>query len=586
MTTLSEFFRREYKPVPGLCFVLMPFRPALTKIYSEVIKPTVESCGMTCKRSDEIYSVNSIMSDVWSYIQKAEMIIAELTQRNPNVLYELGLCHTLWKKTIMIVQDIDDVPFDLRQFRCIVYENTQDGKQRLEMGLRHTIKAIRKELHEHEAFIVSYEEWEAATKGMFNEDVSKRISEMQNQINSLEMERLLLSNRFEEALETKNKNEDKIKILSNTIALKDAEIRRLELMIKNAQSAKFFPGMEDKTITDVSAEFSLTNILREDGQHYEDITEAVLKRYIDQMDIKVETKSSGYRSRPEVVDRNSRRIWNDIKIKYGMKAIPLLLDKLKSEKWIDRLKALKLITYNRDSEILQNLLPSVYSALQKETQKEIKNEWVDFLKTLRPQLSWKYLFVILKEDNDENLKAKIPDYLGRLTSISDVKVALIDALESENSSNLRSEIIKAIANFPGKDVFDLLVRQLEYDMDERVRSQIVTSLGNRTEPEVYDVIIKAIRDDFSYSGATRNTALNVLVGVFPSKAPEVIKDILREGDPLICKSVLGRLKYSQPELIKQCNVEIEQLRDIIPDRSILDLIDQITKKIENHAKGK
>jgi hypothetical protein len=60
--------------------------------------------------------------------------------------YELGLCHALWKKVILLSQALDDVPFDLRQWRVILYELTSfTGAMRLKEELGRAIEALRQE---------------------------------------------------------------------------------------------------------------------------------------------------------------------------------------------------------------------------------------------------------------------------------------------------------------------------------------------------------------------------------------------------------------------------------------------------------
>lgn len=141
----SEFFVRKHDPNPGQCFVLMPFQEALTAVYEHGIKPQVESMGMQCKRADEIYSGQAILGDIWTSIQTAELIIVDCTGKNPNVMYELGLCHALWKKVILLSQSLDDVPFDLRQWRVIWYDFTFAGAARLKEELGRAIEALRQE---------------------------------------------------------------------------------------------------------------------------------------------------------------------------------------------------------------------------------------------------------------------------------------------------------------------------------------------------------------------------------------------------------------------------------------------------------
>jgi hypothetical protein len=99
-------------------------------------------------RADEVYSSKPVMGDIWEYIQKAEIVIADLTERNPNVLYELGLCHALWKRIILLAQRIEEVPFDLQQFRVIIYEQSLSGAEKLAQALYRAVSLIRDETAE------------------------------------------------------------------------------------------------------------------------------------------------------------------------------------------------------------------------------------------------------------------------------------------------------------------------------------------------------------------------------------------------------------------------------------------------------
>jgi hypothetical protein len=125
------------------CFVLMAFKPELDEIYTEIVLPIFEdtSMGLKCYRADEIFGTTSIMNDIWESIRKSRIVIAELTGRNPNVLYELGLAHVLRKPAILLTQSMDDVPFDLRHLRCIVYSLGPSGLRKLSSDLSSTLRA-------------------------------------------------------------------------------------------------------------------------------------------------------------------------------------------------------------------------------------------------------------------------------------------------------------------------------------------------------------------------------------------------------------------------------------------------------------
>ena len=137
------FHGRDFLINERLIFVLSPFSEPFTTIFLDHIKPTVEQGdAFTCIRADDIYDNRPIIEDIWKSINEAIIVVAELTGRNPNVFYEVGIAHTIGKEVILITQSMDDVPFDLRHLRCIVYDYTPRGVQTLETNLKNTINGI------------------------------------------------------------------------------------------------------------------------------------------------------------------------------------------------------------------------------------------------------------------------------------------------------------------------------------------------------------------------------------------------------------------------------------------------------------
>jgi hypothetical protein len=105
----------------NLCFVMMPFRAETDLLYRGLIKPAVERHGLASLRADEIFATGSVTEQIRVAIQQSRLCVADMSGRNPNVLYEVGIAHTLGKPTVLLTQDIDDVPFDLRTIRHIQY---------------------------------------------------------------------------------------------------------------------------------------------------------------------------------------------------------------------------------------------------------------------------------------------------------------------------------------------------------------------------------------------------------------------------------------------------------------------------------
>lgn len=114
--------KKAARKVDGTCFVLMPFKEPFDTYYKSILRPAVIAANLDPLRGDSIFTPTPIMSDVWKMIQEAKVLVAELTEKNANVFYELGLAHAIGKPVVLITETMDDVPFDLQQLRVIVYD--------------------------------------------------------------------------------------------------------------------------------------------------------------------------------------------------------------------------------------------------------------------------------------------------------------------------------------------------------------------------------------------------------------------------------------------------------------------------------
>lgn len=105
------------------CFVMMPFAEPHGAYYSKIYEPAIRKAGLSPVRADsEIFGTGKIIDQVWGGISKAKVLVAELTTRNPNVFYELGMAHALKKPVVLISANEQDVPFDLKHIRVIYYD--------------------------------------------------------------------------------------------------------------------------------------------------------------------------------------------------------------------------------------------------------------------------------------------------------------------------------------------------------------------------------------------------------------------------------------------------------------------------------
>lgn len=106
------------------CYALMPFSPDFDGVFLN-IRTTVEGLGMECHRSDTRAVTGSLIEGMITDIVLADVIVADISGVNPNVLYELGIAHALSKPTILLSQDLADgkrLPFDLASLLTVKYD--------------------------------------------------------------------------------------------------------------------------------------------------------------------------------------------------------------------------------------------------------------------------------------------------------------------------------------------------------------------------------------------------------------------------------------------------------------------------------
>jgi hypothetical protein len=133
----------EIGPVSNTCFVVMPFHALFESEYERVIRPAIEEVGLKCVRGDEIYAQQAIIHDIWQSIRVARLVVAELSGRNPNVMYEIGLAHAIGKPIILLTRNQDDVPFDLKALRYVFYDiNNPDWGYNLRSELTKKVRSV------------------------------------------------------------------------------------------------------------------------------------------------------------------------------------------------------------------------------------------------------------------------------------------------------------------------------------------------------------------------------------------------------------------------------------------------------------
>ena len=130
----------DYTINDQLCVVIMPFRCSWSSEIYDTFKEA--TTGFTVWRSDEEYRDDVIIQTVWDQINRARFIIADCTEKNPNVFYELGIAHTLGKPVFMCAQNREDFPFDINHIRSFQYGLMPSDIRKLKAEIREFIKNL------------------------------------------------------------------------------------------------------------------------------------------------------------------------------------------------------------------------------------------------------------------------------------------------------------------------------------------------------------------------------------------------------------------------------------------------------------
>jgi hypothetical protein len=126
----------------NLVAVMMPFSQEFRGVY-DAIKSACSSMGFDCKRADDIWEHSILVQDIFRLIFTARIVISDFTGRNPNVMYETGIAHTLGKIVVPITQIEKDIPFDVVHHRYLSYLPNGEGLTALSDGLQHRLRGLK-----------------------------------------------------------------------------------------------------------------------------------------------------------------------------------------------------------------------------------------------------------------------------------------------------------------------------------------------------------------------------------------------------------------------------------------------------------
>ncbi len=143
----------EKKKAKSSCFVIAPIgeeesetRKRSDKMLKYVIAPVAEERGYEAVRADQISEPGLITSQVIQHVADDDLVIADLSERNPNVFYELALRHALKKPLVQLMAKGERIPFDVAGMRTIEIDiNDLDSVESAKESLGEQIEAVEKD---------------------------------------------------------------------------------------------------------------------------------------------------------------------------------------------------------------------------------------------------------------------------------------------------------------------------------------------------------------------------------------------------------------------------------------------------------
>jgi nucleoside 2-deoxyribosyltransferase len=110
----------------SICFFLMPFTPDSIYFYSFLKSHIEKNPKIKCDRADQSGDHGSLLEVIINHIEKSDVIIADCSGGNPNVMFELGIAHNKGKDIIYITKDkAESIPSDIRHFYFLNYEKNK-----------------------------------------------------------------------------------------------------------------------------------------------------------------------------------------------------------------------------------------------------------------------------------------------------------------------------------------------------------------------------------------------------------------------------------------------------------------------------
>jgi nucleoside 2-deoxyribosyltransferase len=141
----------EGEQIENICFVISPIgadasptRRSIDGLVDAVIEPLLSDLGFSVRVAHRMANAGSINNQVIELLLSANLVVANLTDLNPNVMYELAVRHAVRKPIVTLAEDDTRLPFDIADQRTIFFRNDMAGVPELRRKLKAAIEEAMK----------------------------------------------------------------------------------------------------------------------------------------------------------------------------------------------------------------------------------------------------------------------------------------------------------------------------------------------------------------------------------------------------------------------------------------------------------
>jgi hypothetical protein len=219
----------------------MPFSEERKEVYKYGIAPACQRAGFKAVRVDELKGHFNINRKIIEHIFSSNAVIAEITDKNPNVFYEMGVAHAIGNKTIMIAQNAKELPFDISNYRCIIYKQSVDGLQQLQEEILESLQELERWSQHPSNPVQDFKPYEAFIPKSVAEELNR---ELQKKAASLKTVKADWEKLRREAENLQRDLRAKEQLLSQAVDKSALEALQRELAQKASENARLAQELE------------------------------------------------------------------------------------------------------------------------------------------------------------------------------------------------------------------------------------------------------------------------------------------------------------------------------------------------------